>query len=89
MVLGPDSALAGLIAATILPLAAGDPERARALAGVLALLSGALCCLVGFFRFGFIADLFSKPIRYGYLNGGRADRADRPAAKVARVLGRQ
>jgi high affinity sulfate transporter 1 len=69
MVLGPDSALAGLIAATILPLAAGDPARAMALAGALALLSGALCCLAGLFRFGFIADLFSKPIRYGYLNG--------------------
>lgn len=69
LVLGPDSALAGLIAATILPLAAGDPDRAVALAGALALLSGALCCLAGLFRFGFIADLFSKPIRYGYLNG--------------------
>jgi high affinity sulfate transporter 1 len=69
MVLGPDSALAGLIAATILPLAAGDPDRALALASVLALLAGALCCLAGLFRFGFLADLFSKPIRYGYLNG--------------------
>jgi len=69
LVLGPDSALAGLIAATILPLAVGDPDRAVALAGALALLSGALCCLAGLFRFGFIADLFSKPIRYGYLNG--------------------
>ncbi len=69
LVLGPDSALAGLIAATILPLAAGDPDRAVALAGALALLSGALCCLAGLSRFGFIADLFSKPIRYGYLNG--------------------
>ena len=69
LVLGPDSALAGLIAATILPLAAGDPDRAVALAGLLAILSGILCCLAGLFRFGFIADLFSKPIRYGYLNG--------------------
>jgi high affinity sulfate transporter 1 len=69
LVLGPDSALAGLIAATILPLAAGDPARAVALAAALAMLSGALCCLAGCFRFGFIADLFSKPIRYGYLNG--------------------
>jgi high affinity sulfate transporter 1 len=69
LVIGPDSALAGLIAATVLPLAAGDPDRAVALAGMLAMLSGALCCLAGLFRFGFIADLFSKPIRYGYLNG--------------------
>jgi high affinity sulfate transporter 1 len=69
LVLGPDSALAALIAASVLPLAAGDPERAVALAGMLAILSGALCILAGIARFGFIADLISKPIRYGYLNG--------------------
>jgi high affinity sulfate transporter 1 len=69
LVLGPDSALAGLIAATVLPLAGPDPARAAALAGALALLSGALCCLAGLLRLGFVADLLSKPIRYGYLNG--------------------
>lgn len=69
LVLGPDSALAGLIAATALPLAGNDPTRAVSLAGALALLSGALCCLAGLCRLGFIADLLSKPIRYGYLNG--------------------
>jgi high affinity sulfate transporter 1 len=69
LVLGPDSALAALIAATILPLAAGNTERAVALAGILAILSGALCILAGLARLGFITDLLSKPIRYGYLNG--------------------
>ena len=69
LVLGPDSALAALIAATVLPLAAGDAARAVALAGLLAILSGALCILAGLARFGFITDLLSKPIRYGYLNG--------------------
>src|SRR5512139_2170270 len=69
LVLGPDSALAGLIAASVLPLAAGDPQRAVALAGMLALLTGALCALAGLFRLGFVTDLLSKPIRYGYLNG--------------------
>jgi high affinity sulfate transporter 1 len=69
LVLGPDSALAALIAATILPLAAGDGDRAIAAAGVLAILSGLLCVLAGLCRFGFITDLLSKPIRYGYLNG--------------------
>jgi high affinity sulfate transporter 1 len=69
LVLGPDSALAALIAATILPLAAGVAERVVALAGMLAILSGALCILAGFARLGFITDLLSKPIRYGYLNG--------------------
>jgi hypothetical protein len=69
LVLGPDSALAALIAATILPLAAGDPDRAVAYAAMLALLSGALCIVAGLARFGFITEFLSKPIRYGYLNG--------------------
>jgi high affinity sulfate transporter 1 len=69
LVLGPDSALAALIAATILPVAAGNIGRAVALAGMVSILSGGLCILAGLARFGFITDLLSKPIRYGYLNG--------------------
>jgi high affinity sulfate transporter 1 len=69
LVLGPDSSLAPLIAAAILPLAAGNEAEVVALAGMLALLSGALCMLAGFARFGFIAELLSKPVRYGYMNG--------------------
>jgi high affinity sulfate transporter 1 len=69
LILGPDSALAALIAATILPLAAGNADRAVTLAGMLAILSGVMCILAGIARFGFITDLLSKPIRYGYLNG--------------------
>ena len=44
LVLGPDSSLGPMIAATILPLVAsgGDPERAVALASVLALMTGAI-----------------------------------------------
>jgi high affinity sulfate transporter 1 len=69
LVLGPDSSLAAIIAATILPLAAGDPARVVPLAGMLALFSGGLCILAGLAKFGFITDLLSKPIRLGYLNG--------------------
>jgi MFS superfamily sulfate permease-like transporter len=69
LVLGPDSSLAAIIAATIVSLAAGNPDRLVALAGMLALLSGALCLLAGVARFGFITDLLSKPVRVGYLNG--------------------
>ena len=68
MVLGPDSTLAAVIAAVILPMAGGSAERAVALAGALALLSGAGLLLIGFVRLGIIADLFSKPIRIGFLN---------------------
>jgi high affinity sulfate transporter 1 len=69
LVLGPDSSLAAIIAATIVPLAAGDPDLLVALAGMLALLSGTLCLLAGVARFGFITDLLSKPVRLGYVNG--------------------
>ena len=69
LILGPDSALAGLIAAAILPLAAGNTDKAIALAGLLAILAGAFCILAGLVKFGFITDLLSKPVRIGYLNG--------------------
>ena len=68
MVLGPDSTLAAVIASLILPLAGGSVERAVALAGVLALLSGGFLLLIGFARLGVMADLFSKPIRLGFFN---------------------
>jgi high affinity sulfate transporter 1 len=69
LVIGPDSALTALIAATVLPMAQGDPARAAGLAAVLALLGGLFCMLAGLARFGFVTDLLSKPIRSGYLNG--------------------
>lgn len=68
LVLGPDSALAPIIAAAILPLALGDPGRAVALAGLLAIMVGALMLVGGALRLGFVTDLLSKPVRVGYLN---------------------
>jgi len=68
-VLGPDSALAAVILSVVLPLSAGDPGRAVALAGMMAIVSGAVCILIGLLRLGFVTDLLSKPIRYGYMNG--------------------
>lgn len=69
LVLGPDSSLAPLIAATVLPLAAGHAERVVPLAGMLAVLTGLLCIVAGLARCGFVTELLSKPIRLGYLNG--------------------
>ena len=69
LVLGPDSSLAALILAVVLPLSAGDPGRAVALAGAMAIVSGGLCVLAGLARLGFVTELLSKPIRYGYMNG--------------------
>jgi high affinity sulfate transporter 1 len=69
LVMGPDSALAPLIAAAVIPLSAGDPGQAVALAGLLAIFVGAIGVLAGLARFGFLAELLSAPVRYGYLNG--------------------
>lgn len=71
LVLGPDSSLGPMIAATLLPLAGanGDPARAIALASMLALMVGAIMVIGGIGRLGFIADLLSKPTMVGYMNG--------------------
>ena len=69
LVLGPDSSLAALILAVVLPLSGGDPMRAIALASMMAVVSGVVCILAGVARLGFVTELLSKPIRYGYMNG--------------------
>ena len=69
LVLGPDSSLATVIFGVVVPLSASDPHRAIALAGVMALVSGAILIVAGIARLGFVTELLSKPIRYGYMNG--------------------
>lgn len=71
LVLGPDSALGSMIAATIIPIvgSGGDPERAIELASLLALMVGAIMIIAGVARLGFVADLLSKPTQIGYMNG--------------------
>jgi high affinity sulfate transporter 1 len=69
LVLGPDSSLGPMIAATVLPLAAGDVATAVALAGMLAILVGVVNLSAGIAKLGFVADLLSNPVRMGYLAG--------------------
>ncbi|WP_027582310.1 sulfate permease [Bradyrhizobium sp. Ai1a-2] len=69
LVLGPDSALAAVILGIVVPLSGGDPMRAVVLAGMMAIVSGTVCILAGIARLGFVTELLSKPIRYGYMNG--------------------
>jgi len=69
LVLGPDSSLAAVILGVVAPLSGGDPGRAIALAGMMAIISGTVCILAGVARLGFVTELLSKPIRYGYMNG--------------------
>ena len=71
LVLGPDSSLGPMIAATILPLMAanGDAKRAVALASMLAIMVAAIMIVAAVAKLGFIADLISKPTMIGYMNG--------------------
>ena len=71
LVLGPDSSLGPMIAATILPLMAadGDAKRAVALASILAIMVAAIMILAAVAKLGFIANLISKPTMIGYMNG--------------------
>ncbi|MFC9335443.1 SulP family inorganic anion transporter [Arthrobacter sp. NPDC057009] len=69
LVLGPDSALAPMIVAALVPLAADDDRKSVALAGLLAVLIGGILLLGAVLRLGIVTGLLSKPIRLGYLNG--------------------
>lgn len=71
LVLGPDSSLGPMIAVTIVAVlgANASPEQSVALASTLALLVGVIMLIAGLAKFGFIADLLSKPTQVGYMNG--------------------
>ena len=70
LVLGPDSSVSPLIFAAIVPLAvADDPAQAITLAAMLALIVGLIEVLLGIAKLGFVADLLSKEVQVGYMNG--------------------
>jgi len=71
LVLGPDSSISPLILAAITPLllAGGDPATAIVLAGMLALMVGVIEIGLGLGKLGFVADLLSKEVQVGYMNG--------------------
>lgn len=69
VIVGPDIAISLLIASAVVPLAAGDANRAASLAAIVALLSGSLLLLGARAKFGAVADFFSKPVLVGYMTG--------------------
>jgi high affinity sulfate transporter 1 len=70
LVLGPDSSVAPLIFAALVPLlVTNDPGEAIALAGMMALIVGAIEVGLGLGKLGFVADLLSKEVQVGYMNG--------------------
>ena len=70
LMVGPDSSLAPSIAAAIALVISGsgtsDPVAAGAM---LAVLTGLVCLLAGVVRLGYLAELLSRPVRVGFLNG--------------------
>ena len=69
VIAGPDAAIGLLAGSAILPLSDGDPARIVVLAAVLSILSGVVLLLAARLRLGVIADLLSRPVLIGYLNG--------------------
>lgn len=69
LMIGPSAATAAIVAAGVAPLAGGDPELALALAIALTFITGLLLVGASFLKLGAIADLLSKPILVGFMNG--------------------
>ncbi len=69
LIVGPDAATCTIVAAALVPLAAGDPARYLALSITLSMLVGFMCIAAGLLRLGAVADFLSRPILIGFMNG--------------------
>lgn len=69
LVVGPEAALALLVATIVAPMADDDPGRYATLAAMLALLTGGVYLLAFVARLGWIADYFSRAVLVGYIHG--------------------
>ncbi len=69
VVVGPDAAIALLIAGGLAPLAGGNVVQALSLAALLAILVGLVMVLAAVARLGVLADFLSKPVLIGFLQG--------------------
>ena len=69
VVVGPDSAMAAIVAVAVAPLAVGDPARLGVLCAALGVMVGALCLIGGVLRLGFVANFLSKPVIVGFMHG--------------------
>jgi len=69
LVVGPDTAMAAIVAVAVAPLALGDPVRLALLATGLGVMVGLICLLAGLLRLGFVANFLSKPVIAGFMHG--------------------
>ncbi len=69
LVVGADSATAAIMAAGLAPLAPAASAQYVALAGMLAIITGAFLILGRLLRVGFLADFLSRSVLIGFLTG--------------------
>lgn len=69
LVVGPDTAMAAIVAVAVAPLALGDPHRLALLATGLGVMVGLICLLAGMLRLGFVANFLSRPVITGFMHG--------------------
>jgi len=84
LAVGPTATVAVLTATAIAPLAGGNPTKALALGGMLALLVGGICVIAGLLRGGFVVNFLSQPVLSGYVTGAALVIA---ASQLGKVLG--
>ena len=69
LIVGPDSALCMIIAASLTVFGTVSPEKYASLSVLLSFMVGVFCIAAGLFRLGFITNFLSKPILNGFFNG--------------------
>ena len=69
LIINPDAAVCAMVAASVAPLSAGDPNLYLSMSVMLSLLAGVFCILASFLRLGAVGDFLSKPILVGFMNG--------------------
>ena len=69
LAVSPTSASAAILAATVAPLAAQNPEKSFVLASAVSLVVGLLFLIAGILKLGFVSDFISKPVLKGFVFG--------------------
>lgn len=69
LIIGPDTATCAVIAAVVMPLAVNNPILHWQLVIVMTIMIGFWCLVASKIRLGALADLLSRPMLIGLLNG--------------------
>ena len=69
LVVGADSATAAIMFAALTPLAVAGSPQYVALAGMLAVMAGAILLVARILRLGFLANFLSRTVLIGFLSG--------------------